>query len=647
MAIAAEQQPQYVTIADPDTRFIARDIRAMGGVWNAAKQEWVFPGSEIARTIVGPGGVEQSVKVFSSPEADKADALLELYHATRPTPESLKQLEEVIKRVPLKALGIFDKANSPEAKAKVENLLNPHIVTRSRVEALLTKTAGFFIDHTPEQKAAIDQLVAKGYDKIAWGFDYKEEPHKLFGPDHKKSEAGKLTLARANQLINLAKPYVMADQRRAQMEADRAVLAGDLEGRSGAMDYTKANIGDDPTLLNQQQRLAAEGGVDDRRRAAFDAERAHKQRSELDLQHGKRPDALKPEALGFSPDRAGLRQEALEKDDLAVSKANLQRKLGELLEAETSYSAMDVVMREPRVGTTLSGTVVAFEKVEDGGFLAAIQHETSPKTFTVLNTQQVKGRLADGAFVKLAMGGSAQYQVVVDTSDSTVRIVNANRPETLDAMADGKYQQASGIMSLAQAQAFCKDRGYPVTDAPTSDSSAFREANVLFSGIGNNLRAEINRVPEDVAMKAWGMVPAKTADFFKSTSAEQGHIMLEQAVGHNPTLEAAAQMHAIMTQRAIAAGAQAAYEIPVDMTSATTFTAQVIYNDGTIIGLDRGHNRWSQVPLSDISTRLANIREGERLKVEVKNDSDKLHISKAPKTDDASTGGHKRKIRRG
>lgn len=684
MAIAAEgQNAQYETIADPDTRFIARDLHALGGVWNSAKREWVFPGSELERRIAGPNG-EQKVKVYSDPVSDKADALLELYHATRPTPEEMKQLEETVKRVPLVALGIFENAKSPEAKQKIADLLNPHIVTRSRVQALLTKTAGFFMDATPEQHTTIKRLIETGYDKVAWDFDPVKEPHKLFGPDAKEGHDGKLTVARASQLIDLAKPYVLADQRKAKYRADMAELKevrGEMDGRSRGVDYTKMDISDDAASLNFQQRLGAEGGVDERRRSAFDAKRAHDQRSREAEEHGKRPDRLDPESLGFAPDRAGLAEERRDADPLTAARENLQRKLGEILEAESSYSATDVVLREPRVGTTLSGTVIAFEKIEDG-FLAAIQHETSPKTFTLVPTQTVRGGLADGAFVKLAFDGEPSYQIVVENGflgdgiwyehegrvanlaayhaelemtgfnesgefdNGTVKIVDTRDPKILERIANSTLRQASGLMTLAEAQAFGNERGYQIFSAPDKDTSPFKTANVLFSGIGNKIKHELNSVPSEVAMKAWGFMPSKDPGFFKKTSAEQGRVMLEQATGYNPALESAAMMHALMQERAIKNGAQGASEIPIDRSSAGTFTAEIFYNDGTHIGLDRGFNRWSQARVDEVSTRLGNMKAGDRVKVEIKANSDKLHVSKAGKPE-TSTGGHKRTMRVG
>ncbi len=634
--MAVTDTTQFVTLKDSDTRFIARELYALGGQYSEVNKEWVFPGGEydVKRVI---DGREQTVKVFSPPESDLADALLELYHATRPTPEQMEQLRQIAARVPLVTLGIKERPGTKAAQEQLERLLNPHVTSRGTVEYYLSKTVGFLLDASPEQQKAINVFVEKRPDlaQRAWGFDPKAEAHKIASNDAKPGEKAKITQARAAWLLSQAKIYLAAEKNRERYQADRALLEGDLERRQRGIDYTRTTLSDNPELLNVQARLNAESGIDDRRLAAMDTKRAHDRKAADDAAHGKRPDELRPQDLGFDPNRAGLAEERAERDRHANALGKLQHKLGEMLETTTGYSATDVVMRAPRAGTIVKGTVVAFETFYQGdrkNFIAAIQHENSPKTFTYIDTSDLAGRISNGAYVKIAMNAKAAYQLVLaqNGDKNELHIVDVREQSVLDALQKGELRQASGIMTLDEAQAFAKERGFTVAQAPQIETGGFDGGSVLFAGIGAEMQAEINKISPEVAQATWGCIPAKEPDFFKNTSAEQGREMLEAAVMRDPQIIAAAQIHALMQERAVKAGAQGSYEIPIDRTMAGTFAGEVVYNEDGIVGIDRGFNRWSKVDANELKTKLAQIKVGDKLQFKV-DDSDKITVTKTPK----------------
>jgi hypothetical protein len=468
---ATEDRPRYDYIKDPETRFVTRQMRAMGGQYSSVNAEWIFPGSTSA--IGKP----------TSGREDMTDALLELYHNTRPTPEQMAQLKAVVDRVPLRTLGISAPPESAAARTAVNNLLNAHLQSEHRVGVILAQAAGFLTPASQKDKDVVNVLIERGYDKIAWGFDAKALPHRVWmydgAPELRKIAPGELpnvapTKARANELIRLARPYVDADNRREQQAVDKAILTGDLENAGRAIDYTRVAGSNDPTAQNVVNRVEAEG-MGNARLASLDEKRAAQQENQQRVDHGQRENVV--EERGFAPDAGAAAVERRYEQALGMIRASA----GEVVEASTTFDATQVLWREPRDGQTVKGHVISYVKVpnEEGHFLMAVQSASSARTVTIVDTSVLDRRVPDGSPVEIKF---AEQKIASKTTQ-----------------ADGT---ALAITALA--------------------------GEVTFLGIGNDLRREILRVDEADAQKAWGFVPkADDADFWRKTTIQQGVEMMK------------------------------------------------------------------------------------------------------------------------
>jgi hypothetical protein len=463
--------PRYYTLKDPETRFVARQMRQMGGEYNSVNSEWIFPGSKSAMG-----------KPTSGAE-DMGDALLELYHNTRPTPDQMAQLKAVVDRVPLRTLGISVPPESAAAKAAIKNLLNAHLQTEHRVGVILAQAAGFLTPASQKDKDMVGVLIERGYDKVAWGFDAKQLPHRVWmydgAPELRKIMPGELpnvapTKARANELFRLARPYVEADRRREEQAVDKGILTGDMDNAGRAIDYARVGDVNDPTALNVINRVEAEG-MGNARLSSLDDQRSHQQENRERVDHGQRENVV--EQRGFAPDAGAAAFERRYQQALGMLKSGA----GEVVESETQFDATQVLWREPRDGQTVKGNVISYVKVpnEEGHFLMAVQSASSARTVTIVDTSALDRRVPDGSPVEIKFAEQKVASKATQT-DGTAAAITALKGE------------------------------------------------VTFLGIGNDLRREILRVNEADALKAWGFVPKPDdKDFWRKTSIQQGVEMMK------------------------------------------------------------------------------------------------------------------------
>ena len=359
----AESQERFHLIRDPDTRLIASTLGRLGGVYSSANAEWIFPGSD----YISRSGERKT----STGVSDKADGLLELYHATRPTAEQMQQLQQLVNTMPYELLGITAPRGSVQAKKAIAALLNPNSTSITRAEFIIRRSIPYLTPASEKQVDTIKELIANGYDIIAWRFDAKAEPDKVWAYDGAPRGVGK-TVGRARELMNLATPYVEADRRRRQAEAEKALLTGDLEGSNGAINYAQVDTSS-PEQLNVLRRIESEAHVADRRLADLDVMREHRAEQNIRREHNERTtddDSREMQrSRGFDGD-AG-------QTALARARGNMDYVLREYLEMTTAFKGSDIVLRDPRATSKLSGTVVQFIKVDDKSddhFLAAVQH---------------------------------------------------------------------------------------------------------------------------------------------------------------------------------------------------------------------------------------------------------------------------------
>ena len=437
-----DTEQRFQTIKDPDTRLIASEIGRFGGVFSRENAEWVFPGSDyISRNL------EHKTSTGAS---DKADALVVLYHATRPTPEQMQQLQQMVNTLPFEILGIRSPRGSVKAKKEIAGLLNPNTVSRTRVEYIVSRAVPYMTPASEKAIETVNTLIANGYDIIAWGFDAKAEAQKVWAYDGAPKGVGP-TVGRARELMAKATPYVEADRRRQRAEAERALLTGDLEHSNGAINYAQVDVANSDQL-NVLRRVEAEGRVSEKRLGDLDNVREHRAEQAVRRDHNERT----TDEDSRDVQRARGFDGSVGKTPLEKARADMDYVLREYLEASTPFKGSDIVVREPRPGSKLSGTVVQFIKVDDGSeghFLAAVQHAgakiETPSHFAI---HGINGDLS------IAYNLSSKDLRALQSSDEVFKVVG---PVTYaDAV---EYGQKNGLALASEPE---HKRG-PITEKPS------------------------------------------------------------------------------------------------------------------------------------------------------------------------------------